>query len=96
MNDEHLTRALNSIGKTCFVKYFTQFSNPTLSDERVARILVRREGWAYTSALHRRTREARRIIDAGRAKDALMQVIDSPSPIITTEVKSRARSLLDS
>ena len=71
MNDETLDRVLRSIGKACFVNYFTELSDLSLSDEAVARILVKREGWDVAPTLGFRVRGARRIIGAGRAKDAL-------------------------
>ena len=72
MNDNELERTLQSIGKACFLNYFTEFSDLSLSDEAVTRILTEREGWKKLSTLHRRVRGARRIIKAGRAQDARM------------------------
>ena len=43
MNDKTLDRTLRSIGKACFVNYFTKLSDLSLSDEAVARILVERK-----------------------------------------------------
>ncbi len=77
MNDNQLERTLQSIGKACFLNYFTEFSNLSLSDEAVARILVEREGWDEAATLNFRVRGARRIIKAGRAKDAKL-IADSP------------------
>ena len=92
MNDDQLQGTLKSIGKACFVNYFPKFSDPALSDEALARILVEREGWDEASALNFRVRGARRIIKAGRAKDALMLIVDSPR--MSKTLKSRALSLL--
>ena len=92
MNDNQLQRTLQSIGKACFVNYFPEFSNLTLSDESVARILVEREGWDEAAALNFRVRGARHIIKAGRAKDALMLIVDSPR--MPKKLKSCALSLL--
>ena len=77
MNDNQLERTLQSIGKACFLKYFTEFSDLSLSGEAVARILVEREGWSELATLHFRVRWARRIIKAGRAQDALV-LADTP------------------
>ena len=77
MNDNQLERTLQSIGKACFLKYFTEFSDHSLSDEAVAGILVEREDWDEAATLHFRVRGARRIIKAGRAQDALM-LADTP------------------
>ena len=91
VNDNQLERTLRSIGKACFVNYFTEFSDPSLSDEAVARILVEREGWDDAATLHFRVRGARRIIEADRDKDALMSIANSPR---MRKLESRVRSLL--
>ena len=77
MSDDQLKDTLRSVGMTCFVKYLRLFADRSLSDVEVARRLVRREGWAEISTLHRRVRRARRIIAAGRAEDALMLIKNS-------------------
>ena len=77
MNDDQLKDRLRSIGMTCFVRYFRLFADPSLSNADVTSRLVKREGWAPISTLHRRVRGARSIIDAGRARDALMVIKDS-------------------
>ena len=77
MNDDQLKDILRSVGMTCFVKYLRLFTNRSLSDVEVAGRLVKREGWAEISTLHRRVRGARRIIAAGRVRDALMLIQDS-------------------
>ncbi len=59
-------------GQHCQHGSFTEFSDPSLSDEAVARILVEQEGWDDAATLHFRVRGARRIIEADRDKDALM------------------------
>ena len=93
MNDKTLDRTLRSIGKACFVNYFTKLSDLSLSDEAVARILVEREGWDEAPTLHFRVRGARRIIRAGRAQDALKLIAASPR---MRELESRALLLLQS
>ena len=92
MNDNQLQRTLQSIGKACFVNYFPKFSDAALSDEALARILVEREGWDEATALNFRVRGARRIIKVGRAKDALILIVDSQR--MSKTLKSRALSLL--
>ena len=91
MNDKKLERTLQSIGKACFVNYFTEFSDLSLSDDAVARILVEREGWDEASTLHFRVRGARRIVKTGRTQDALMLIAASPR---MRRLESRALSLL--
>ena len=77
MDDDQLAKDLQSIGMACFVNYFTEFSDESLSDDDVTRILVEQEGWAEISARYRRVRGARRIIKAGRGTDALIAVSNS-------------------
>ena len=93
MDDQQLDRTLWSIGKACFVNYFREFSDCKLSAETVADILAKREGWDHHAALHFRTRGARRIIQAGRAKDALTLIANSPR--MPASVKSRALTLVE-
>ena len=92
MDDIQLKQRLRSVGMTCFVNYFHLFSDFSLSHERVAEILIEREGWEKASTRHRRVRGAHSIIEAGRAKDALTLVADSQ--MLPASVTSRARSLL--
>ena len=82
---------MQSIGKSCFVNYFPEFSDLSLSDEAVACILVEREGWDEAATLYFRVRGARRIIRAGRAEDALLLIAASPR---MSKLKSRALSRL--
>ena len=69
MDDDKLERYLLSVGKTCFVIYFEDFSGGLPSDV-VIELLMRNEGYAE-KASRTRVSTARRIIKAGRAEDAL-------------------------
>ena len=91
MDDTQLDRTLRSVGKECFVKYFRQFSDRSLSGEAMARLLVEREGYQSVSANGFRVRGARRIMEAGRAKDALLIVSDSPR--VPQHIRDKAASL---
>ena len=90
MNDQQLDRALQSIGMECFVTCFREFDNPALSTKAVVEILMRDRGYAEKSCQNR-TRGARRIIRAGRAKDALM--IISESSRVPSEIAAKAKRL---
>lgn len=92
MDDEQLGRTLQSVGKSCFANYFTEFSDLSLPDRALSRMLAEREGWSEVSTLHRRVRGARRIIRAGRANDALLLIADSPG--VPSRVRLRALSCL--
>ena len=90
MDDQQLNSTLNSIGKKCFVTYFCKFDDTSLSIEDVAEILVRNKGYKE-KASPTRVSNARRIIKAGRAKDALM--IISASPRMSSEIVAKAKRL---
>ena len=75
MNDQQLDRNLRTIGKTCFVKYFTTFCDPRLSNNDVA-LLIKPEGYTWKSCLSR-TSHARTIIKSSKAREALLIVRDS-------------------
>ena len=86
MNDRRqLGRNLRSIGKECFVSFFHQFYDRSLSNEDVAVRLQKERGYTY-KAYQSRTSHARSIIKAGRAVDALEMVRLSTSPQPTTEL----------
>lgn len=90
MNDVQLERSINSIGKGCFVKYFDDFSNRILSREDLIEKLMKAEGYEESGSKTRAT-QARRIIDAGRARDALLIV--SSSSRVPASVSERASEL---
>ena len=93
MNDDQLERSLRSIGKACFVTYFCQFADQTLADRQVIDLLMRQEGYRE-SASRTRVRQARRIIESGRAGDALRNVIQSGRIPNYERVAAKARELL--
>lgn len=76
MNNEQLERSINSIGKGCFVKYFEEFSNMSISKEDLIERLMKTEGYKESGSTTR-VSQARRIINAGRAKDALLIIASS-------------------
>ena len=81
MDDEQLDRKLQSIGLWCFVTYFEEFCNDTVSDQDVAALIVdENPRLAATSALIRRVYPARNIIKAGRAEEALIICSKSKVP----------------
>ena len=89
MNDQQLDRTLRSVGKECFVTYFCEFYNRSLSNEDITEILVRDTDYTDKSC-RTRTRHARRIIRAERARDALNNISVSSVP---PEICRRAREL---
>lgn len=90
MNDGQLERSINSIGKACFVKYFDNFSNKSISREDLIEKLMETEGYKESGCVTR-VAQARRIIDAGRSKDAL--IIIASSNRVPLAVSKRANQL---
>ncbi|HTN41556.1 MAG TPA: hypothetical protein VLZ84_10420 [Asticcacaulis sp.] len=76
MEDHQLTKSLKSIGKSCFVKNFELFGNAEISDLDAMQFLMDDQGYEQTGA-RTRVREGRRIIEAGRAKDAFRLIADA-------------------
>ena len=92
MTDSQLERTLNSAGKGCFVKYFQQFIDGSLSNTDVAEKMQEEEGYTW-KACNSRTSHARSIIKAGRAIDALDMIKGSKAE---TRVRERAAEIADS
>ena len=76
MDDKQLERSLQSIGKECFVKYFEDFMNSRLKNGDLIELLMSSEGYEE-SGCKTRVSQSRRIIDAGRADDALNIIMAS-------------------
>lgn len=90
MNDEQLDRSLRSIGKECFVKYFDEFSNANFSREDLIDLLMSREKYKE-SGCKTRISQSRRIINSGRANDALDMIVNSAR--LPDTVRDQARAL---
>lgn len=76
MNDKQLDRSLQSIGMACFVSYFPQFSDESISNEELIRMLMREKNYKE-SGCRTRVSQSRRIIARGKAQDALLIVASS-------------------
>ena len=92
MNDVQLSKALGSLGMKCFVKYFKHFSDESLSRQHLIELLSREENYKY-EASGTRISNARRIIKAGRAKDALNLIAESDK--VPKCISDEARKLCD-
>ena len=90
MDDQQLKGTLESIGKECFVTYFCKFDDTSLSNEDVTEMLMQDRSYKE-KASPTRVSNARRIIKAGRAKDALMLI--SASPRMSSEIAAKAKRL---
>lgn len=88
MNEQQLVGTLKSVGMRCFVKYFRQFCDPSLSNEDIAAQIEETE--RYTAkACRSRTRGARRIINASRGRDALEKITRSNADAWTRQEAAR-------
>ena len=92
MDDWVLTQKLRDLGMGCFVTYFHEFANSKLSRQSVIRILREREGYTEGSC-ESRTDNARNIIVAGRAGDALQLIIGNPN--VDYRIKEKAKALAE-
>ena len=69
-------RALNSVGKACFIRYFRTFADDNLSNTEIAIILSNENGYT-DKACRTRTSKARTIIKNGWTCTALELVTSS-------------------
>ena len=76
MNEQQLVRSLNAVGMRCFITWFRQFCDPSLSNEDVAAQIEETEQYSR-KACRSRTSHARSIINAGRGRDALTIIANS-------------------
>lgn len=93
MNEVKLHKCLNSVGKKCFVTFYREFADLSLSVDELADIIVRDQPNLNRNAAKTwRCSSARKIIEAGRGKDALRIVLDSR---LNPDIKEKARRILD-
>ncbi len=83
MDQEQLKRTLNSVGKSCFVKYFNEFKNPAYSNQELVYLLHRNEGYEKT-ACNTRVTKSRKIFREGMEKEALEIIISSQKVDVKT------------
>jgi hypothetical protein len=90
MNDEQLSRTLQSVGQACFVRFFGEFSSKTLSREDIVEKLRAETDYTEGSCISR-TGHARSIINAGRAESALNIIISSDSTRVSEKTRKDAQ-----
>ena len=88
MNEQQLRRTLNSVGMRCFIIWFRQFCDPSLSNEDIAVQIEETEQYSPKTC-RTRTSGARSIIRAGRGRDALTIVANSRADAWTRQEASR-------
>lgn len=74
MNDQQLDRNLRSVGKACFVKWYSQLSDLRIKDSDLVDLMMKDEGYTE-SACRTRVSKSRKIIREGRARDALKLIM---------------------
>ncbi len=89
VNDYQLRGALRSVGKECFVAYYELFSDESVEAADIVAQLADDRGYR-TRATRSRVSNARRIIRAGRARDALSIITRSRVP---PHVRAEAKRL---
>ena len=89
MDDRQLHDALGSMGKACFVNNFEYFADEGFSRGELIELLSKEEP---LSTWPSRISNARRIIRAGKAREALMICSEAGVP---KPVRDRARRLHD-
>ena len=92
MNDQQLERCLQSIGKGCFVTFFEEVYDRAIPDETVARHIA--DGGRDYSVALKRVRSSQRIIDAERARDALINCANSKR--LPLHIRDKATILAES
>ncbi len=87
MNDQQLKRRLQSVGKEVFVTYFCEFADPSID----AAAILKRDRCYTEGSCKNRTSHASGIINAGRAKEALIIISGSR---VSPQVVARTKELL--
>ena len=92
MNEEQLIRSIQTIGMSCFIKYFEAFTDSSISDEDLIDALMKIEKYEESGA-RARVSQSRRISRENMVKEAL-EIISNSS---RTEpwVVTKANSLLN-
>ncbi len=89
MKETDLDRLIRSIGKSTFVRFYEEFSDPTISDQEMVELLPAE----YTLHSRRtRTTKARRILREGLEDDVLWLIANSDR--VDAETAQKVRVLL--
>lgn len=90
MDTKSLKRTLNSVGKSCFVKYYDDFKDTNISKEALIETISSNEDYDEGATLTR-VNSARRIFKYDMENEALNLIINSKR--IDFNVKQKAISL---
>jgi hypothetical protein len=91
MNEKQLDRAIQSVGKSCFVKYFENFRDSNQKYADLVELLKREENYTE-NASKTRVSKARNIITNGHAEEIL--VVISKSGRLDDDIIKKAKDLL--
>lgn len=91
MDDQQLEQALQKVGKECFVTYLEKFADFSIVNKDVAAQIKAEKNYT-DKACQYRTNDARRIIRAGQAVDALINISQSNVP---SHVMEKARKIAE-
>lgn len=89
MDTAELNYLLCKIGKRIFVKYYSDFGNPNISNQEMRDLLPREYTFKSRSS---RTSKSRRIFREGLEKQALLIIAESSR--MAPEAPNEARSIL--
>lgn len=92
MDDQQLEQALQKVGKECFVTYLEQFADFSIVNQDVAALIKAEKNYTDNSCQYR-TSDARRIIRAGRAVDALIDI--GQSDFVPSHVTEKAHKIAE-
>ncbi|MCL1125706.1 hypothetical protein [Shewanella surugensis] len=90
MTEEQFNRTLQSVGQSCFVKFFDVFSSKVSTREEMIEKLKSETDYTEGSCISR-TSHAKSLIEAGVAGRVFEQVINSNSSKISDETRDLAR-----
>lgn len=92
MNNSQVIRAIQSIGKGCFVKYFEKFHDDLQKNEDLVELLMRNEKYTETASRTRVT-NSRNLIKSGHAREVLSDITQSKR--LDSSIKFKAKQLLE-
>lgn len=90
MDEVQFTRRLQSVGQTCFIKFFSTFSSH-LSREDIIEILKKETEYTEKSCASR-TSHALAIIRAGLSIKAMEFIATSTSPRVSASIRQEAEN----
>ncbi|MBI9050773.1 MAG: hypothetical protein JEZ00_15230 [Anaerolineaceae bacterium] len=88
MDEKQLIKAIQSIGKGCFVKYYDYFKDRSLSDINIIELMMQKEGYEE-SGCKIRVYYSRKIINSGYGPKILSEIAQSTKLDYATITKAK-------